>query len=62
MGLRLTSEVSGLRACLDSQEGFSVIENYLSCTGGQRLRLALHKKTSNLNIWLEMKIDDVSTK
>jgi len=39
------SEMTGMVACLDSQEGFSVSENYLSCEGGQRLKLTVRKET-----------------
>jgi len=50
MVLWLMSEVIGLAACLDSQEGFIASEYYLSCRGGQRLKLAVRKKTSYLFI------------
>ena len=39
------SEMTGLAACLDSQEGFNASANYLSSKGGQRLKLAIRKKS-----------------
>lgn len=45
MVLWLMSEMTGLAACLDSQEGFSASENYPSSKGRQRLKLAIRKKS-----------------